>query len=222
MTKLIIFDWDDVFTLGSTRGYCDCYKAGVDSVLPGIEMRAVRKATIELWGRPSRHVFARILENRHDLIEKAYERYEECLFSNTLFLNLSFVSQGNEVLQRLGKKYKLAIASGIHPELLKEYVMPKFNVPKEIFVQIISAYDLPDHSRGKPHPDMIQAILAAQDIKPDEAVMVGDAVGDVRMALSAGVRPIVVLTGQLNRQGAMRLGVKDIIPSVADLESALE
>jgi len=185
-------------------------------------MRAVRKATIELWGRPSRHVFARILENRHDLIEKAYERYEECLFSNTFLDNLSFVSQGNEVLQRLGKKYKLAIASGIHPELLKEYVMPKFNVPKEIFVQIISAYDLPDHSRGKPHPDMIQAILAAQDIKPDEAVMVGDAVGDVRMALSAGVRPIVVLTGQLNRQGAMRLGVKDIIPSVADLESALE
>ena len=32
MVRLIIFDWDDVFTLGSRDGYYACYKEVVDSV----------------------------------------------------------------------------------------------------------------------------------------------------------------------------------------------
>ncbi len=98
----------------------------------------------------------------------------------------------------------------------------KFNVPEQLFCQIISTYDLLDQSRGKPYPDLLENILKAQNVNPDEAIMVGDAEGDVRMARAAGVRPIVVLTGHLSEQQAKELGVKDIIPTVADLELLLD
>ncbi len=32
MKKLIIFDWDDVFTLGSIKGYYASYHAALDAV----------------------------------------------------------------------------------------------------------------------------------------------------------------------------------------------
>lgn len=222
MTKLIIFDWDDVFTHGSTEGYYACYKAAVDSVAPGIDLEIIKQAVKDLWGRPAKDVLARILGDKKDLIEQAHEEYERCLFSEVFLSKLSFIEGGLELLHRLANKYELAIATGIHPILLKEYVMPKFNVPKELFRKIISSYDLADQSKGKPYPDLLEIILKDQDISSDEAVMVGDALGDVKMALAARTRPIVVLTGHLTKEQATSLGVKDVIATVTDLESILE
>ncbi|MBI5457257.1 HAD family hydrolase [Candidatus Kaiserbacteria bacterium] len=221
MIKLIVFDWDDVFTRGASEGYYACYKAGTDSVLDGIDPNAARAAAKELWGRPAREVIARILGKRSDLIEQAHEHYEKCLFSELFIGKLSIVPDSIETLHALQSKYKLAIATGIHPVLLKEYVMPKFGVSKELFCQIISTYDLPDLSRGKPYPDLLENILKTQDVRPDEAIMAGDAAGDVKMAQASGVRPVVVLTGHLSEKQAQELGVKDVVPTVADIESVL-
>lgn len=98
--------------------------------------------------------------------------------------------------------------------------MPKFNVP-DVFKQIISGYDIDDTEKQKPHPYMLQEIMRTQGATSDETVFVGDARSDVQMARSANVRPIVVLTGHLNHEQASALEVKDIIPSVASLESVL-
>ena len=59
-------------------------------------------------------------------------------------------------------------------------------------------------------------------MKPDETVLVGDAANDVKMARNAGIEPVVVLTGQLNRQEAEALNVRYIIDNVTLLEPVLE
>lgn len=64
---------------------------------------------------------------------------------------------------------------------------------------------------------MVVEILRRQNVDPEDAVVVGDAENDVRMAQSAGVEPIVVLTGHLDEERARSLGVRHIINTVADL-----
>ena len=39
MLKLIAFDWDDVFTLGSTKGYLQCYHETLIEI--GVELGKV-------------------------------------------------------------------------------------------------------------------------------------------------------------------------------------
>ncbi len=52
--------------------------------------------------------------------------------------------------------------------------------------------------------------------------MVGDAKNDVLMAQSAGVEPIVVLTGHLKKEEAVELGLNNIIPTVAHLLNVID
>lgn len=50
-------------------------------------------------------------------------------------------------------------------------------------------------ARPKPDPEMLHLILQRLRIDPRRAVMVGDAVNDVRMGIEAGMRAVGVLTG---------------------------
>ncbi len=98
--------------------------------------------------------------------------------------------------------------------------MPKFNIP-DVFAHIISVYDLDDPTHGKPHPFMPNKIMRAEGITPAETVLVGDATGDMQMAWNAGIEPVAVLTGHLNREQAEKLGVRHIIENVTLLEPEL-
>jgi len=50
---------------------------------------------------------------------------------------------------------------------------------------------------------------------------VGDAENDVQMARNAGIEPIVVLTGHLNKDKAESLGVENILPDITHLSNIL-
>ena len=125
-----------------------------------------------------------------------------------------------ELVEKLSKKYILCVATGLNPEILKDKIIPKFNFPN-VFKQIISSYDIDDIKKQKPDPYMVKQILKTQRIKPTEAVLVGDAKGDVTMARDAGLLPIVVLSGNLNKKEAEKLKVKYIIKDVTYLENVL-
>ena len=142
------------------------------------------------------------------------------MFGDTFVDSLSIVPGTNELLKRLADHYTLCVATGMNPKILKDRVIPKFNIPN-VFKQVISAYDIKNPSKQKPDPYMIELILKTQNTKPDEAVLVGDAETDVAMARAANVTPIVVLTGHLNEAEAKLLDVKYIIKDVTRLENVL-
>jgi phosphoglycolate phosphatase len=220
MIELIIFDWDDVFTKGSTEGYYKCYHEAIAGVGVSLGPEEEKQRIAAKWGASHEEELGELLKEKPELVSQASKLYEDYLFGDTFVDCLSVVPGSIELLNRLANKYTLALATGVHPKVLKERIMPKFNVPN-VFAQIVTAYDLDDPTHAKPHPFIAQEIMRAQNITPEHAVMVGDAGNDVRMAQTAGIEPIVVLTGHLNREQALRLGVKHIIPDVTYLEDVL-
>jgi phosphoglycolate phosphatase-like HAD superfamily hydrolase len=219
--ELIIFDWDDVFTSGSTEGYFKCYHQALSEVGVSLTAEEEKKRIYAKWGQSHREELRELLKENPDLLDEACEIYERNLFGNTFVDCLSVIPGSREILFRLRQKYLLAVATGANSTILRERVFPKFDFP-DVFAQIISAYDLADGSMSKPDPYMVNQILSAQSICPEHTILVGDAKNDVLMALAAQVTPVVVLSGHLNAEEAKEMGVKLIIPDVSHLEAVLE
>ena len=220
MIKLIIFDWDDVFTLGSKEGYFKCYHETLVELGVNLDPAEEKKRILAKWSKPHREELRELLKEKPELLDRACKLFEEKFFGDTFVSSLSTIKGTVELLHRLSKKYALCVATGLHPKILRERLMPKFNIP-QVFSQVISTYEIGDVEKHKPHPFMIEQILQKQKIDTAEAVMVGDAKGDVLMASAAEITPIVVLTGHLSRKEAEELNVTYIIDDVTELETVL-
>lgn len=220
--KLIIFDWDDVFTIGSIRGYFACYHNALIGVSVHLSAKEEERRIVKKWGRSHREELGSLLEENPELVDEACKIYEQNLFGNTFIDCLSIIPGLPEFLQRLQKNnYVLAVATGAHPIILRNHVMPKFNIP-DVFSQIITPYDIDDPEKTKPHPHIAQLIMKTQGFTPEETILVGDAKSDVLMAQAANITPVVVLSGHLNKNEAEKLGVEYIIPDVTHLETILD
>lgn len=221
MIKLIIFDWDDVFTQGSINGYFKCYSETLKTIGVDMPLDEQKRRIMPNWGKPHQPSIKALLKENPHLINKANKLYEKNLFGAPYLNSLTIIKGIIPFLKDLSKKYKLAIATGSHPKLLKEIVMKKFSIPN-VFSVILTAYDLDDPKKTKPHPHSILEIIKKVGVSKKETVMVGDAKSDVLMALAAKVIPIVVLTGHLNKKGAENLGVNFIVKDVTKIEKVIE
>lgn len=221
MIKLIIFDWDDVFTIGSKEGYFKCYDETLNTLNVPRNPKEERRKIISTWGRSYKEAFARLLKNKPELINKAYKIFERHLFGKTFINSLSIVKGLQNFLIQLSSKYTLALSTGVHPITLKEKIMPKFKIPN-VFTEILSIYDLEDPSQGKPNPYSLEEIIRRTRMNKHETIFVGDSENDVLTAKNAGVTPVVVLTGHLTEQEAKKLNVEYIIPDVTQLNEVLE
>lgn len=218
--KLIIFDWDDVFTHGATEGYFACYHGALQKINVFLEPEEEKKRIKAKWGATIPEEFAELLMEKPELVDRGVEEFTKLMMGDTFVNHLKVVGDSPQLLKRLSTKYLLAIASGVNPQVLREKIFTKFSFPN-VFKEIITVYDLDDPEHAKPHPYMPQEIMRKLNISPEETILVGDARGDMLMARSAGVIPVAVLTGHLNRQEADKLGIKHIIENVTKLEDVL-
>ncbi len=216
MLKLIVFDWDDCIVQGSSEAYYATYAAAIKEHGIEVDLDTVEKQVRALWGRPHRLVIESIIGIGHTKLTDVVHSYERLVSSDFFFQHLSLITGAKEALLMLKDDYKLAIATGMNAVSLKERLIPHFDM-EGIFSSIISSSELLDPGRGKPYPDMLLKLLKDFNVSSSEALMVGDASTDVLMAQAAEVRPIVVLTGQLTKEEAEQLGVRDVISSVASL-----
>ena len=117
--QAIIFDWDDVFTLGSFEAYLACYQEAARAVGVTVEEGEAARQIKSQWGRPHRDEIAALLGDHPELVEEASKVYETAIFTDTFTDHLRFVEGGVTLLESLRQTYRLAIATGIHPRLLK-------------------------------------------------------------------------------------------------------
>ena len=220
MLKLIIFDWDDVFTLGSKEGYIHCLHEAITRVGVTLDPEEEHARILATWSQPHDIELKNLLREYPDRVEEACRIYEEIFFGDAFVSSLTYVKGANELLNRLKINYTLAISTGAHPTVLQKRIMPKFKVP-DVFTEIMFGYEIDDPEKNKPHPYMLETIMERTGCKPEESIFVGDAKNDVMMARNAGVEPIVVLTGHLSRQQAEELAVNHIIEDVTRLETVL-
>ena len=75
-----------------------------------------------------------------------------------------------------------------------------------------------DVERTKPAPDLLQAALEkAGGPAPEEALMIGDSVWDVKAASAAGIGTLAVLTGGFSEEELREAGATDVVREVAEL-----
>jgi beta-phosphoglucomutase-like phosphatase (HAD superfamily) len=85
MVKLIIFDWDDVITLGSKEGYYTCYEKTLKDLGLKISFEEMEKGIILKWGRTHRETLSEILKLYPSLLDKACKIYEGHLFGGYFY-----------------------------------------------------------------------------------------------------------------------------------------
>ncbi|MCR4334361.1 MAG: HAD-IA family hydrolase [Patescibacteria group bacterium] len=220
MIKLLIFDWDDVITLGAKDGYFACYHKAINGVGVFLSPDEEKKRILAKWSKPYREELKELLKDNLDLVDKAVQMYEKEYWGDTFVDSLTAVTGINELLIKLKEKYILAVATGNHPKMLKERIIPHFNIP-DVFAQIFSTFEIQDVNKMKPHPYMLEKIMKDQNCLPDETLFIGDAKTDVLTAQNAKVEPVVVLTGHLSKREAQDLKVKHIINDITGIETVL-
>lgn len=222
MIKLIIFDWDDVFVIGAKEGYLACYRKAMDDFNIHPQDRMLEKITRDMWGKPNHVIIKHLIgQDNIALLPDIVNNYRKYKKDKTFLGKLHYIRNGNIFLKKISQKYILAIATSQERDVLQNYIFPKFDVVV-VFNTIMSSHDFEDPNLAKPNPFMLNQLLDQYQLEPNEAIMVGDAENDVRMAQKAGVEPVVVLTGHLNKVEAKKLGVTYIIDKVTNLEQVLE
>ncbi|MFJ4391833.1 HAD family hydrolase [Pseudomonas soli] len=78
-----------------------------------------------------------------------------------------------------------------------------------------------DETRGKPHPLMLEEILAHCQVEPGRALMVGDSAFDLQMASSAGMHSVAVGYGAMSLQALAEFGPQVCIEHFSQLREWL-
>ena len=78
-----------------------------------------------------------------------------------------------------------------------------------------------DETAGKPHPLMLQELMAEFDVPPERTLMIGDTTHDLQMALNAGCASVGVSYGAHEPTAFHALKPRHVAHSVADLHSWL-
>ncbi|MGW3031144.1 HAD family hydrolase [Streptomyces sp. NPDC001178] len=145
-------------------------------------------------GIPLEQAFGRLLGTAPDdpRTGRAVARYRELFDAEVLGTGTRLLHAGvPEGLARLRKAgIALAVATAkvsrsAHALLDALHIGAHFSV--------VIGHDMV--SRGKPHPESGLAAAHALGIPPDGCAYVGDTVGDMRMAVAAGMRPVAVTYG---------------------------
>lgn len=79
-----------------------------------------------------------------------------------------------------------------------------------------------DVEQSKPAPDIVEAALAEVGVAPEDAVMVGDTVYDVRAAAAAGVECIALMCGGIGERELQEAGAVAVYGNPSDLLQDLE
>ncbi|WP_394132144.1 HAD-IA family hydrolase [Shewanella maritima] len=187
MTKkfdLVIFDWDGTLmdTVGKIVACMQSVATELSLVVPseqqvrdiiGLSLPAVMDELFADYG------------DKHEIIIETYRQHHQASQHATPLFNGS-----RQLLNQLDSEgYQLAVATGkARPGL--DLVLSTTGL-SEHFKTTRSASE----AKSKPHPQMIESILAELNVPASRAVMVGDSRHDLNMASNAKVASIGVSYG---------------------------
>lgn len=144
----------------------------------------------------------------------ALEKYRGDLFKKKYMGKVKPLPGTRELFQRLRQDGKqIALASSAKGDELQTY---KRIARIEDLVDEETSSD--DAERSKPHPDIFEAALQRlKNVKPAEAIVVGDSPYDEQAGGKLGLRGIAVRSGGFSDQDLRAAGFSEIYDDVADL-----
>jgi HAD superfamily hydrolase (TIGR01509 family) len=90
---------------------------------------------------------------------------------------------------------------------------------KSLFDTVVTRDDCEDM---KPAAEPVEKVLAALKAAPNEAVLIGDGVMDIRSARAAGVRSVAVATGPFKSELLLKVEPDYVVGSINDLPTLIE
>jgi HAD superfamily hydrolase (TIGR01549 family) len=147
------------------------------------------------------------------------EKYRGQLFKRDFLPKVRPFPQVRKLFQRiLEDGLRIALASSAKEEELKEY--KKIAQIEDLVEEETSADDA---DKSKPHPDIFEAALERLgDVKPGEAIVVGDTPYDAEAAGKIDLRTIGVLCGGFPEAELRAAGCIEIYQGPADLLARYE
>lgn len=206
--RLLVFDWDGtlVDSIGRIVG---CTQAALREIgIPPVDDDRIRTAI----GLGVRETVERLLpgcdEATFERLGRAYGRlwFESWSHDPQLFAG------ARRVLAELAAGgYMLAVATaqsraGLARDLEATGLAGRFHASRTT-----------DEAPPKPHPEMLLGLLDETGTRPVEALMIGDTVHDLQMAVNAAVPAVGVTSGSHELHELERVEALDYLAGVAEL-----
>jgi phosphoglycolate phosphatase len=208
---LIVFDWDGTL-MDSAGAIVTCLQAAAMDLglTPPPQERARHVIGLGLH-EALRHALPELPEGRHiELAERYRHHYLAQDHELTLFEGAA------ALVRRLAQDgFTLAVATG---------------KSRQGLARAMAASGLGDCFRGsrcadechsKPHPQMLEELMAEFGVSPALTLMIGDTTHDVQMARNAGVEVLAVTYGAHSRATLAELAPLHCADSTADLAAWL-
>ncbi|HCT98688.1 MAG TPA: hydrolase [Methylococcaceae bacterium] len=188
---LIIFDWDGTL-VDSIDWIARCLQNAANETRHPTPDYQLAKDVIGL--SIEKAIAALFPDANEEEVHALVERYETAYFSKKMSRDDLFtgVYEMLEALKNQG--YQLAIATGKTREGLDEALRATGTA------DLFSITRCADETQSKPHPKMLEEIMAHLNVPPSRTLMVGDSTHDLQMALNAGVASVGVASGSHDAQ----------------------
>jgi len=130
----------------------------------------------------------------------------------------SLLSGAAEALKEV-KKMRLKIGlCTVNGDRATEYLLKKFRIAQYFDAKITRD----EVENVKPSSDHLEAVLATLEVNAEEAVVVGDGIGDMKCATNLQAVAVGLTTGVSTAAELMNAGANYIITSITDLPSLIE
>ena len=210
--KLLVFDWDGTL-LDSITTIVRCTQQTLEELgLPPAIEEDIRSA-IGLGLRETVESFCPGCDQQtFDRIVETYRRLWFGGFARepTLFEGVPEFLEGSLAEGRLLAVATAKSRKGLATDLERTGVAGLFQASRTV-----------DEAASKPSPQMLLEILDELGVRPEQALMVGDAVHDLEMARNAGVSSVAVASGTGGRQALLETGALTCLEQVSSLSSWL-
>jgi len=203
--RCIIFDMDGTLT-ETNRLIFDSFNFIVKKyrghTMPDHEITA-------LFGPPEEGALARIVEGKQ--LETAMREYLEFYRSHhgSLARLIPGMKDVLDDVRRKGRHLALFTGKGTHTTAitLEEFGLTSY------FDLVVTGNDVREH---KPSAEGLHKILKHFNLRPREALMVGDAVADVKAAQEAGIPIAAVLWDSYGRDRVLRMKTDHVFHEVSE------
>ncbi|MEX1140470.1 MAG: HAD family hydrolase [Bacteroidota bacterium] len=208
--RCIVFDMDGTLT-ETNRLIFDSFnfiaKKYLGHTMPDHEITA-------LFGPPEEGALARIVdENQLELAMKEYLEFYRNNHGSLARLIPGMKEVLDDVRER-GRHLALFTGKGTHTTAI---TLEEFGL-KEYFDLVVTGNDVREH---KPSAEGLRKILQHFNLKPPEALMVGDAVADVKAAKEAGMPIAAVLWDSYGKDRVLRMKADHVFHEVREFRAWL-
>ncbi len=210
--KVVIFDWDGTLVDSVEHIADSLHQAATELGYPALEREAYRDIIGLGMVEALEKLYPGISREQMNTIREGYGRYffskvttPQNVFDGMAEVVADIRAGGRGCSVATGKSRK-----GLEGALVSSGLGPHFEITR-----------CADETRSKPHPAMLEEILAFYGIKPAEAVMIGDTRYDLEMAQRIGMPSIGVEWGVHKRDVLGHYAPHAIVDSVPDLREVL-